>query len=410
MAEFAKYAFNKSHAAAYAVVSYRTAYLKTYYPEEFMAATLNSYLGNLDKVPLYIDECKRMKIQILKPDINKSNTKFTVDNGKIRFGLGSVKNVGTAVVDAIVRNRKDKGEFKSFTDFCERIQEESVNKKCIESLIKSGAFDEFGLTRSTLLSSFETIIDTIQTEGKRAYLGQVSMFDLNEEEEIDNLKYTYNYQDEFSERELLSMEKEMLGIYISGHPLDKIRDEIQSQTNINTIQMKEMIDQIENGEKTLYKDGDIVKYAGIISSIKKKYTKNNTIMEFITVEDLYGSAEVIVFEKCYQNAINYLIEDNVILITGRISIKDDTSVTIVANSITELRKKKSNILTLEITGIDEERKARLRGAIRFFSGDRNNLLVQIKDGENIKPCGGILLNGDTIAQFKEILGENRVII
>ena len=148
MAEFAKYAFNKSHAAAYAVVSYRTAYLKAYYPAEFMAATLNSFLGNLDKVPLYIDECKRMNIQILKPEINKSFTKFTVEDGKIRFGLGSIKNVGIPVLEAIVKNREEQGPFKDLADFCERMQNDSVNKKCIESLIKSGAMDEFNQTRS----------------------------------------------------------------------------------------------------------------------------------------------------------------------------------------------------------------------------------------------------------------------
>lgn len=178
MAEFAKYAFNKSHAAAYAVVSYRTAYLKAYYPEEFMAATLNSFLGNLDKVPMYIDECKRLNIQILKPDINKSYTKFTAYNGKIRFGLGSIKNVGTSVVDTIVANREEKGEFQSFSDFCERMENEAVNKKCIESLIKSGAFDEFEQTRSTLMASFESIIDSISDSSKKSLKGQITMFDL----------------------------------------------------------------------------------------------------------------------------------------------------------------------------------------------------------------------------------------
>ena len=177
MAEFAKYAFNKSHAAAYAVVSYRTAYLKAYYPEELMAATLNSYLGNLDKIPLYIDECRRMNIEILKPAINESATKFTVHNNKIRFGLGSIKNVGVAVVDSIVAERINNGPYVSFTDFCERVQEEAVNRKCIESLIKAGAFDSFGQTRSTLLASFENIIDTIQSSAKKNYKGQVSMFD-----------------------------------------------------------------------------------------------------------------------------------------------------------------------------------------------------------------------------------------
>ena len=158
MAEFAKYAFNKSHAAAYAVVSYRTAYLKAYYPEEFMAATLNSFLGNLDKIPMYIDECKRLNINILKPDINKSFTKFTVDNGKIRFGLGSVKNVGIAAVNAIVKEREENGAYESFTDFCERMKNETVNKKCIESLIRAGAFDEFEQTRKVLQVKLQCLI------------------------------------------------------------------------------------------------------------------------------------------------------------------------------------------------------------------------------------------------------------
>ena len=219
MAEFAKYAFNKSHAACYAVVAYRTAYLKAYYPAEFMAATLNSFLGNLDKIPQYIDECKLLGIQILKPEINKSETKFTTEYGgfgdgpeiitgsekmrilgpspnppKIRFGLGSIKNVGTVPVDNIVKERKANGPYKSFTDFCERIADEAVNKKCIESLIKAGAFDEFEQTRSTLLASFENIIDTIQSTKKKGFAGQVSMFDLGseqEKEEINEIKYTF---------------------------------------------------------------------------------------------------------------------------------------------------------------------------------------------------------------------------
>ena len=212
---------NKSHAAAYAVVSYRTAYLKTYYPVEFMAATLNSFLGNLDKIPEYIAECKRMNIEILKPSINRSYTKFTVNEDKIRFGLGSVKNVGTAAIEAIVEERNKNGEFKSFTDFCERIQGEAVNKKCIESLIKSGAFDELGETRHTLIESFEGILDTISGETRKSIQGQVTMFDIANEETTEKHKYNLNRVEEYEERTLLDMEKEMLGIYISGHPLEK---------------------------------------------------------------------------------------------------------------------------------------------------------------------------------------------
>ena len=329
MAEFAKYAFNKSHAACYAVVAYRTAYLKAYYPAEFMAATLNSYLGNLDKIPQYIDECKDLGIEILKPEINKSFEKFTVENGKIRFGLGSIKNVGEKPVGNIVEERKENGEFKNFTDFCERISEKDVNKKCIESLIKAGAFDEFKQTRSTLLASFEGIIDIIQSEKKKGLSGQVSMFDLGTEEEKEELnekKYTFEEHNELPEKELLSLEKEMLGIYISGHPLEKLREQIEKQTNINTIDLKELDEQMQtNGDdealelikqntKPKFQDAQNVKYAGIITSIKKKYTKNNKIMAFVTIEDLYGTAEVIVFENAYLKAGKSLVEENIVLV------------------------------------------------------------------------------------------------
>ena len=413
MAEFAKYAFNKSHAAAYAVVSYRTAYLKAYYPEELMAATLNSYLGNLDKIPLYIDECRRMNIDILKPDINESFTRFTVYNNKIRFGLGSIKNVGVAVVESIVLERKKNGPYLSFTDFCERIQEEAVNKKCIESLIKSGAFDCFGQTRSTLLASFETIIDTIQDSARKNFKGQVSMFDLDsmDSEDKEELKYTFTELKEFEDRELLSMEKEMLGIYISGHPLAKIREQIIKSTNIDTMKMMELKEEVDSTGNTInYKDGQIVKYAGIISSIKKKYTKNNKLMAFATIEDLYGVAEIIVFENAYQGAANLLVTDNIVLVAGRLSIREDEEVKIVAREIKELSEveTKQKILRINITNLEENNKKKLRGALKFFSGEKNNTPVQVINGENILDCGTIFLSKEILEEFKELVGEERV--
>ena len=417
MAEFAKYAFNKSHAACYAVVAYRTAYLKAYYPAEFMAATLNSFLGNLDKIPMYIDECKRLKIDILKPDINKSFTKFTVDNGKIRFGLGSVKNVGLQAVDVIVKERQEHGEFESFTDFCERIKNEAVNKKCIESLIRAGAFDEFKQTRSTLLASFEGILDTIQETQKKSYAGQVTMFDLaSPEENVDEMKYTFNEQKEFSERDLLSMEKEMLGIYISGHPLEKIRKQIEEQTNVDSMSLKELANLqntvLDEGEyiarKNEYRDGQFVKYAGIITSVKKKYTKNNTIMAFVTVEDMYGSVEIIVFENCYNDSSKYLVEENIVMVEGRLSIREDDEPKIVARTIKPFGEEKRRILTIDINGMEEAQKDKLRGLIRFFHGERNNMPVQIMEDGDLKPCGAIYCTDEIIKEFEETVGKERI--
>lgn len=430
MAEFAKYAFNKSHAAAYAVVSYRTAYLKAYYKEEFMAATLNSFLGNLDKVPLYIEECRKMGIEILKPDINKSFTKFTVDNGKIRFGLGSIKNVGNNAVDFIVQNRTEHGEFKDFGDFCERMQQGSVNKKCIESLIKAGCFDEFEQTRSTLMASFEEIVDSISDSSKKSLNGQVSMFDLafgnneNSEEndvskQLENIKYKYTNLQEYSEKELLSMEKEMLGLYISGHPLEKLRNVIEEQTNINTLKMKQINESEENSEteiqeKPQYRDGQIVKIVGIVNSVKKKYTKTNKIMAFVTIEDLYGQCELIVFENCYQMSSDILLDESVVLVEGRLSIREDEDVKIVANKITEFNGQKAgnkgNILTIDITNLSDEKKDRLRGIIKFFAGDRNNCRIDIKNGERLDSAGGILMNDDIFKEFVEIVGSENLSI
>ena len=445
MAEFAKYAFNKSHAACYAVVAYRTAYLKAYYPAEFMAATLNSFLGNLDKIPQYIDECRSLGIEILKPDINKSNTKFTVENvsmgtgtdetfvskrnvpnaTKIRFGLGSIKNVGTVPVENIVKEREKSGSYKSFTDFCERIADEAVNKKCIESLIKAGAFDEFEQTRSTLLASFEGIIDTIQSGKKKGMSGQVSMFDLGteeEKEEMNEMKYTFEEHEELPNKELLSLEKEMLGIYISGHPLEKLREQIEKQTNINTIELRNLDEQmssnlnqpememLKQNAKPKYHDGQNIKYAGIITSIKKKYTKNNKIMAFVTIEDLYGTAEIIVFENAYIKSGKSLVEENIVMVDGRLSIREDDTTTIIANEIKDFGEQKQNILILDITNSDEKEKDKLRGAIKYFNGDKNNINVFVKINDEEKSCGQIYLTDAILEIFGEIIGKDKVFI
>ncbi len=417
MAEFAKYAFNKSHAACYAVVAYRTAYLKAYYPAEFMAATLNSFLGNLDKIPEYIDECKRLGIEILKPEINKSSRKFTVENNKIRFGLGSIKNVGMAPVDAIVEERQSHGNYTSFTDFCERTIEKGVNKKCIESLIKAGVFAEFPQTRATLLASFEQIIESIQSSKKKGLDGQVSMFDMGtsqEKEEMQKQKYRFEVREELSSKERLSMEKEMLGIYLSGHPLEKYRKQISMQTTINTIDLREINEANANLETEMLEapkfiDGQKVRYMGIITSIKKKYTKNNKIMAFVTIEDLYGSAEIIVFESAYLNAKDILVEENIVLVEGRLSIREDDTA-IIANTIQEFGEQKQNILVFDITELEEEKKARLRGGIKYFTGDKNNMHVFVKVEEEEKSCGSMYVNEAIINLFKQILGEQRVIL
>ena len=427
MAEFAKYAFNKSHAAAYAVISYRTAYLKAYYKEELMAATLNSFLGNLDKIPVYIQDCKDMGIEILNPNINESETKFTVVGDKIRFGLGSIKNVGVAVIDAIVAEREKNGPFESFTSFCERVKNESVNKKCIESLIKAGAFDGFGKTRATLLASFETIIDIINNENKNKIENQVSMFDLMEDDnkKIEVQKYKFIEKEEMDIKELLSLEKEMLGVYISGHPLDKMRNAIEKYTNISTLNMIKINEDVEAfGESKEYKDGQNIKFVGIISKVTKKFTRKNTTMAFVTLEDFYGSAEIIIFDSIYSKVSNIIIEDNIILVDGRLSIREDEPVKIVASNVKEFSQdildetsKKSETklntiktLNINITNLTEEQKQRLRGTIKFFTGDRLNVKLEITDNGEIKPCGGIYLTDKILKVFQNLVSKENIVL
>ena len=317
MAEFAKYAFNKSHAAAYAVISYQTAFLKAHYPAEFMAATMNSILGNLDKVPEYIAESKILGVEVLKPDINESYARFAVIDEKIRFALTSIKNVGEAAIEAIVKERKGKGKYTGLIDFLKRVESEKVNKKCIESLIMAGTFDgiEKDYTRQDLLESFESILESIHSERKNNLKDQVNIFDVfsgNEEEKKDSSLNIIKSNNQLTKKEMLDMEKEMMGLYISGHPLDEHREKIEEVATITTKELvsneiEEQEFDIESDiELSAVKERDIQKYDGtdqtvcaVISSIRQIYTKNNKAMAFIQIEDLYGTMEAVIFPIVY---------------------------------------------------------------------------------------------------------------
>ena len=261
-----------------------------------------------------------------------------------------------------------------------------------------------------------------QSGRKKGFDGQVSMFDLGseqEKEEMQEMKYKFDEHEEMSNKELLSIEKEMLGIYISGHPLEKLRSQIEAQTTINTMQLRELDEQMSSqllteervtNEKPKFVDGQKVKYAGIITSIKKKYTKNNKIMAFVTIEDLYGTAEVIVFENAYLNAGKSLVEENIVMVEGRLSIREDDTTTIIANEIKDFGEQKQKILTLDITNSTEEEKEKLRGALRYFNGDKNNINVQVKIEEETKNCGQIYLTDQIKEVFEDILGEEKVLM
>ena len=347
MAEFAKYAFNKSHAACYAVVAYRTAYLKCYYPTEFFSSMMNSVIGSQSKVPYYIDECKKRKINVLKPDINKSFARFTVDGNDIIFGLAAIKNVGEGAINAITNEREKNGKFQSFTDFCERIAGEQVNKKCIESLILSGAFDEVDShNRSTLLSSFENILDQINSDRRRGLSGQMNIFDIGKTD--DNTKnssaYSYIEVEERPKIELLEKEKEMLGFYVSGHPLDDYRDLITNISSVSSIDFASLyMDETDDENTTIMNniepdnqklsDGKYVRVVGLISNVRTKVTRNNDIMAFVDLEDLDGTISLIVFSKTYVQYKNLIYDEAIVFVEGRLNIKEGDEPSIIATKI-----------------------------------------------------------------------------
>ncbi len=346
MIDFASYAFNKSHAAAYAVVAYQTAWLKYYYPIEFMAATLNSFLGSGEKVSRYVHECKQMGIDVLPPDVNESDVKFTVVNGKIRFGMAAVKNVGEGAVAELIRERDEKGSFKSFGDFCERIGSKDFNKRCVESLIKCGAFDSFGVYRSKMMAVYEKLLDGAQQSNKSKVEGQLSLFEIPGEAKSMKLEVDYPELKEFAPKMLLSMEKEMLGLYVSGHPLQEYENEILEQTTINSSDFSEAdtegnqtaVEGMGTVGKSLI-DGMMVTVGGIITEKKTKTTRNNNLMAFVTLEDLYGSMEIIVFPTVLSRYADYLIDENAVFVTGRISIKEDEQPKILCDSVRPIKKR-----------------------------------------------------------------------
>ncbi|NLX63582.1 MAG: DNA polymerase III subunit alpha [Clostridiaceae bacterium] len=339
MMDFASYAFNKSHAAAYAYVGYQTAWLKYYYPVEFMAALINSFMGSLGKVSQYVMECRKMGIKVLPPDINESESSFSVKNGAIRFGLLAVKNVGVNVVQNIIEERNKTGPFKNFIDFCERLEGKDLNRKTVESLIKCGAFDTFGIYRSRLIANYEKIIERVSQKRKSMISGQLSLFDVVQDID-DAATIEWPQMAEYDSKLLLAMEKEMLGLYISGHPLDEFADVIKELVTVYSYDFE--VSEEDASNESRLTDGTFVRIAGIVADIKSISTKNNKMMAFVTVEDLYGQMEVIVFPNVYERFARFLSNDSQIIVEGRISVKEDEQPKILADRIKPLESLKYN--------------------------------------------------------------------
>ena len=351
MAEFAKYAFNKSHAAAYAVVAYQTAYLKCHYPNEFMAAFMNSFIGNQNKIPIYINESRELGIEVLRPDINESYAKFAVINGKIRFALNSIKNVGENAIDEIVKERKINGRYTSFIDFCQRVSSDTVNKKCVESLIKAGCFDEIEkeYNRYDLLDNFESVIDGVNHVRKSNYINQLDFFG-EFEQNGDTIKLEKSGRIP-TKRELLDMEREMLGLYISGHPLDDYKDYIAKNSTVTTTELNNSETEEDEQSNINYDDKTVI-LCGIFKRGKILITKTRKNMMFAELEDLYGTVELVLFPNVFEKFNSILEDDSVIKVTGKVSIKEDEKTKILVSNLVPIDKdlnvkKQENIVKKE---------------------------------------------------------------
>ena len=337
MVSFAEYAFNKSHAAAYAVVAYETGYLKLHYPVEFMAALMTSVMGDVRQIPKYIRNCNEMGIEVLPPSVNKSMKKFSVEDGKIRFGLMGVKNVGENAIDAIIQAREEKGLPKDIFTFVEQLDISLVNKKAIESLIRSGACDCLSENKAALLSVYEGLVESAQSDNRKNLAGQMSLFDLGgAEEAAETMSPKLPDIAPFSKDISLAMEKELLGVYITDHPLKDYADKMEAVATITSEELNHAGEEAEIGEHTDIKDGMKAVMAGLVTSKRTLITKSNKMMAFLVLEDLYGVSEVVVFPNVYERAAQYLQSDSVVAVRGTVNFKEDEAPKLLADSIEPL--------------------------------------------------------------------------
>ena len=408
MIDFAKYAFNKSHAAAYAVVSYQTAWLKYYYPVEYMAALMTSVIDNPTKVAEYIYVCRQMGIRILPPDINKGEADFSVDGGDIRYGLAAIKSIGRPVIRAIVNDRKELGEFRNLEDFITRISSrELMNKRLVENLIKAGALDVLGGTRKQFMSIYIQIVDHMQQEKKNSMVGQMSLFDVVSEEQKEEFQIRMPDVGEYTKENLLGFEKEVLGVYVSGHPLEPYEEEWRKVISATTADFQ--VDP-EVGY-TKVRDGAREIIGGIIAEKTVKHTKTNQMMAFLTVEDLFGTVEVVVFPRDYEKNRQYLEEDNKIFVKGRVSEEDDKASKLICEKILPFGQKKKELWIQfpdKETYLEEE--AITYGYLADSEGNDEVMIYCEKEKivKKLPANKNISINPQILSRLMNHFGENRV--
>ena len=406
MTDFAKYAFNKSHAAAYAVVAYQTAFLKFYYPKEFMAALMTSVMDNTTKVSEYILACRNMGISILPPDINEGYSGFSVSGNGIRYGLSAIKSVGRAVVDVIIAERENGGLFKSLDDFVSRMSNKEVNKRTLESFIKSGALDTLPGTRKQKLIVSGDLLESKAREKKTVMEGQLSFFDLAPEEEKNNFQITFPNVGEYDKQTLLAFEKETIGIYVSGHPMEEYRELWEKNVTAKTSDFV-----VDEDGKTVVEDNSNVVIGGMITSKKVKTTKTNQLMAFITIEDLVGTVEVLVFPKIYEKNRPSFTEENKVFVRGRASIGDDPVGKLICEEVIPFTDIPNELwLQFENQAFYESHIDDVMAALRDSDG-KDRVIMYLKEERKMRRLSenwAVLAGPDLLGRLYRILGEKNV--
>ena len=411
---FANYAFNKAHAVCYAVVAYQTAYLKCHYPRQYMAALMTSVLDSAAKISGYISECKELDIPVLPPDINHSDDHFTVEGNSIRFGLGAVKNIGHGLIRTMVSKRTESGPFKSLEDFLQRMGEGELNKRAVENFIKCGAMDCFGYHRSELLAVYDSMMDSVNSSRKKNLEGQLGLFSMLEEDDaaaaipIPKLK-------ELSKADLMAMEKETTGIYITGHPMDDYRPFLK---NTHVVSIGELM-----GEDSRFQDEQIVSVAGIVQSVKMKTTRNNSMMAYVTVEDDTAGIEMLAFSNVLNQYGGYLKENSAVVITGRLSIRDEKEPQIVINRARPIsdyadgmaepepprpQPPQSGMLYLKISSENDPVYRKVRAILNMFPGE-NGVVLYFADTK-VRRGTRCCFRDSMLGELKNILGEANVVL
>ena len=408
--DFANYAFNKSHAVCYAVVSYQTAYLKCHYPRQYMAALMTSVLDSAVKISAYIAECKELGIALLPPDINHSEDHFSVEEGGIRFGLGAVKNIGRGLIRSMAAKRREGGPFRSMQDFLERMDEGELNKRAVENLIRCGAMDGFGCHRSELIGVYEAMMDSIAASRKQNLEGQMGLFAMLEDDGPS--KMDIPHKEEYSRAELMAMEKETTGIYLSGHPMDDYRKLLK---NTHVLPIGDLMD-----EEKRFQDDQIVSVAGIIQTVKTKTTRNNSVMAYVTMEDDTASIEMLAFASVLGQYGGYIRENSAVVVTGRLSLRDDKDPQILINRVRPIsdyaagrpqeapRPQMPQTLYLRLPGEQGKLYPKIKAILNMFPGTQKTVLFF----EDTRARRGTTCDfrENMLRELKNVLGDGNVVL